>query len=166
MTVGSPSACALMALLAAGCGAVSFDLEEKIPEQVVAGNPLGALLPRGLFDVPLRIDVTQATRARGTGPASAAHLKSLSLSITAPPGQTFDFVDSIVIRISAEGLPAREVARLPGRRDAPKIDLDVERGVDILPYVEKGAVMNATASGRAPPRDTRFDGRVVVTVKI
>jgi hypothetical protein len=156
----------VLASLVAGCGLASFDVEEQIPEQVVQGSPLGALLPLSLFQVPLRIDFAQQTKARGTGPASSAHLKSIVLSITSPAGQTFEFVDTIVIKISAEGLPEREVARLPARQSTPRIDLEIVPGVDVLPYAEKGSLMTASATGRMPRQDTRFDGKVVVTVKI
>jgi len=63
-------------------------------EQTVPGSPLGALLPSsGLFSMPLQIDIEGSTKARGTGAATAAYLKSMTLTITAPSGATFAFLD-------------------------------------------------------------------------
>jgi hypothetical protein len=155
--------------LAAACGVLSFDVDQPIPEQVVQGSPLGGLagvLPPALFQVPITIDLESTTRARGTGPATAAHLKSVTLSIRTPPGQTFDFVDALTIKVSADGLPEREVARLPSRQSTRDMHLQIVPGVDILPYVKKGCTMTATATGHAPPQETHYDGKVVVTIDV
>jgi hypothetical protein len=151
--------------LAVGCGLVSFDIEERIPEQTVQGGLL-SVLPAGLFDLPLNIDIAAQTKARGTGPASSAHLSQVTLAITDPPDETFEFLDSITVTISGAGLPEVEVARLPDVPAQARISLQVLPSIDLLPYIKAGAKMKATAAGHMPRRTLRFDGKVVVTVKI
>ena len=70
---------AIVSIGSLGCGLASFDVSQNIPEQTVPGSPLGALLPASLFAIPMNIDIQSETAARGTGPASSATLKSVSL---------------------------------------------------------------------------------------
>lgn len=151
---------------AAACGLVKFDLERPIPEQRVEGSPLGGLLPLGVFEFPLNIDLQQETQAMKTGPASAAYLKVVSLKVLSPPTETFAFLDSLAITIAAEGLPEVEVAKLAPVPAQSQISLNTVGRVNLLPYLQKRSTMKATAKGRAPTQDITFDGRVVVTIEI
>jgi hypothetical protein len=153
--------------LVLGCGLINFDVEQAIPEQTVPGSPLAALLPPALFTVPLQVDLASSIKAHGTGPATAATLKSLTLTITAPPGETFSFLDSIAITIASPGMPEREIARLSPVPAEATIALAPAPNVNLLPYIESGTTtITAAAVGRAPARDIKFDGRVVITIKI
>ena len=160
----------LVALLSSGCGALAFDVESAVAEQTVAGSPLGGILPSFIpAPIPLMIDVRAETQKRGTGPATSANLKALSFSATpaAMPSGNFDFVDEIHISIAAQSLPKVEVARLaPVPKGKTTIDLEVVPGVDLLPYVNAGAQLSATATGRQPTMTFTFDGKVVVTIRI
>jgi hypothetical protein len=157
----------LIALVAlAGCGLVKFDLDQDIPAQTVQGSPLGALLPPSLFSLPLTIDVETGAKSHGSGVATSAYLKSLTFTVTNPPGDTFDFLDSVSIKISAAGLPEKEIATLSPVPKASTIQLKPTPNVDLLPYIKAGPTMTATAGGHLPPHDVTFDGKVVVTIKI
>jgi hypothetical protein len=152
-----------------GCGLVSFDISEEIPPQTVPGNPLGALLPASLFAIPLDVDIQSETAGRGTGPASAVKLKAVSLTITAPSGATFDFVDSIVIRVSSSAnpsLPEVEIGRLDPVPGTTMIVIPPTGDIDLLPYIEAGATITASASGHMPSSDTTYVGVVVLTVHV
>jgi hypothetical protein len=155
------------ALLFGGCGLVSFDVSQDIPAQTITGSPLGALLPASLFAIPMNVDLSSATASHGTGPASSVTLSSLTLTVTAPAGGTFDFVDSISIDLSASGLPDTEIAKLaPVPRGKNSISIPPTPGVDLLPYINAGATIKASASGHLPAQDTTFVGKVVVTVHV
>jgi hypothetical protein len=156
----------VMLTLTAGCGLVSFDVDQPIPEQTVPGSPLGALLPAGLFSLPLQVDLQSATKAQGTGPATAAYLKVVTLTVTDPANETFAFLDSITVSISAAGQPERQIASLSPVPKAGRIDLKPEPGVNLLPYIQSGAGISAKATGRSPARDVKFKGNVVITVKV
>lgn len=165
-TIAEMKKLALPLMLAIGCGLVSFDVEQPIPEQTVQGSPLGTLLPAGLFSFPLDIDLEASTKAQGTGPAQSAELKAISLAITAPAGETFDFLDTLTIKVSASGQPEREVARLGNVPPQANISLEVVPGVDLLPYIKAGSTLKAEASGSMPRQTVRFNGKVVVRVKV
>ena len=148
------------------CGVIGFDVEEPIPEQVVEGSPIGALLPVSLFEFPLQIDIESKTRAMDTGPAHSAQLKAITLTVLVPAGETFEFLDSLRIFVAADGLERREVAKLEEVPPSGSISLQIVPGVDLLPYVEKGATLSATATGHMPRQTIRFAGKVVVTIKV
>ena len=152
--------------LLAGCGKIAFDVEVKIPEQEVPGSPLGAVLPLDLFAIPLDIDIESQTKAQGTGPAHSASLKSFELSITAPAGETFEFLDELEISVSADGLETKTIARLKDVPAQPHISLEVVSDVDLLPYINRGATLGASATGHSPRQNVSFDGRVVITVRV
>ena len=155
------------ALSAAGCGLVSFDVSQDIPQQTVQGSPLGALLPAGLFNIPMMINIDSETQGRGTGPARSANLKSITLTVTAPDGGNFDFVDSIAISISASGQADREIARTTSVPKWQKtISIPPTPGVDLLPYIKAGANISASGSGHLPSQTTTYNGRVTVTVHV
>ena len=157
---------AALALLASGCGLIGFDVEQPIPEQRVPGSPLGGLLPVSVFAFPLNIDIQQHTKAMNTGPATAAYLKVISLKVVAPASETFGFLDSLSVVISADGLPETDVAKLSPVPKTGQISLDLVPRINLLPYLQKAATMKASASGRAPTQDVTFNGRVVVNVEI
>lgn len=163
---------ALVAVAVAGCGAISFDVSQDVPPQTVQGSPLGGLLPGFLSaPFPVTINVQQETQKRSTGPARSANLKQVEFRITpADAATTFDFVDEIHIFVEAQSgstLPKVEIANLkPVPKGQKTIDLTIVPGVDLLPYINSGAVISATATGHQPAMTTTYDGTVVVTVHI
>lgn len=154
-------------LSGAGCGLIKFDVAQDIPAQTVPGSPLGDLLPSSLFSIPLNIDLNSAVQSHGTGPAKSANLKSLTFSITMPAGGNFDFMDSITITIAADGLPDQVVAALPSvPRGAGSISIPPTPNVDLLPYIQAGARITGSGSGRLPAQDTTYVGKVIITVHV
>ncbi len=153
-------------LLIGGCGALSFDVDQDLPEQTVQGSALGGVLPSFIpTPIPLSFDLRAETAKRGTGPAQHAYLKSLVLR--AKNGANFDFLDEAHVYVSAPSLPRVEIARLaPVPRGAGTIEFAVVDGVDLLPYINAGASIDSTATGTQPKMDVTFDGTVTVTVKV
>lgn len=165
---------AITLALAAGCGAISFDVSQSVPEQTVQGSPLGGLLPSFLPQpFPVTINVQQETAKRSTGPAHSANLKQVQFQITphASPSGNFDFVDEIHIFVapsqSSSSLPMVEIAALkPVPKGQTTIDLTIVPGIDLLPYINAGATISASATGHQPTQTVTYDGSVVVTVHI
>ena len=160
---------ALLALLVSGCGIIPFDVDQDIPEQRIAGNPVGGLLPAFLSaPVPLTIDLKAETQKRDTGPAKSANLKELRFHATS--SGNFDFLTEIHIYIDSQNqasLGKKEIARLsPVPKGQTTIELQVIDGVDLLPYINAGAEISATASGQQPTMDFTYDGHVTITVHI
>lgn len=167
----------LLAIGLGGCGLIEFDLNEKVPEQRIQGSLLSGVLPSFLpSPVPLTLDVQAASKAMGTGPVTAASLKSLTFSITAtamPSGDSddFDFVRSIDVFVESRKqgsmLPRVKIADLPSHGSGDKqLSLRTYPEVNLLPYINEGCEISASASGTAPPDDVTFDGQVVVRAKL
>lgn len=161
---------ALSATCLVACGAVRFDVEQALPEQKVTGSPLGGVLPSFLPNpFTVTIDVKAETQKRGTGPATAAYLKSLSLRATpaSSPSGNFDFLDEIHIFIEASGQSKLEVATVkPVAKGLTTLTFTLVPEVNLLPFINAGATLSATATARQPTKDFTFDGDVVIDVRI
>jgi hypothetical protein len=153
----------------AGCGSISFDISQDIPATFIMGDPNSSPLV-GTSDAPLTLDIMAETSQRHTGPASSAWLKDLSFTITIPQGGTFYFAAAVTIMLKPinpnSSLPVKPIATLQPIPDTNTIHVIPIPGVDILPYSNEGATIDATAAGRLPMEDTTYVGHVVVTVDI
>ncbi|MBK7857495.1 MAG: hypothetical protein IPJ65_02495 [Archangiaceae bacterium] len=161
---------ALALLMLTACGAVKFDVDQDLAEQTVPGSVLGGVLPSFIPNpMKLNIDVKSEVAKRGTGPARAAYLTQLTLSVT-PHGSTatnFDFIDEVHLYVEALGVTKTEVAKLqPVPRSKSTLDFDIVPEVDLLPFINAGAQITAAASGAQPSKDTTFDGHVRIEVRI
>lgn len=174
---------ALASLCLSGCfflqedgSLVSFPVAYAIDEQTVEGNLLGGLLG-GLLGVPiaLEVDLEEETRARDTGPAQHVYLSELELSIT-PTAESgadsddFGFLDSIEIYVESRqpgsSLPRQRIAyRDPVPSGSRTLSMTVE-DVDLIDYVNEGALITASAGGHAPLDDVTFDGSMILIVEV
>jgi hypothetical protein len=166
--------CLSLALTTAGCGVIQFGMGYDIGEQLVEGSPTGGALG-DLGAIPIDINLTTETSARGTGPAQHIYLTSFTLSVTAtaePAGDADDlgFIDHI--EVFAEGsqanstLPRVRIAHLDQVPDGQRtISLESD-GVDLLPYLREGARLEAMASGTQPPDDVTYAGHLDFTVVV
>ena len=180
--LGGLSACTVIgslgsALTWSGCGALRFDINQPIPEQKIMGNVLagvlGAFLPTP-FSLPINLE--QETKSHGTGPAQSAGLTALSFKLTNIPNpprssDNFDFVDRIEIYVesvkSGTALTKQKVADLLSvPKGATKLNLQCYPNVDLVPYINEGARISSTASGRVPSNDITFDGLVTIEVRV
>lgn len=159
-----------MALPLGGCGLISFDVSEPVPEQTVPGSALGGLLP-GALGSPFAVNIneSQEEEAHKTGPASSADLKSITF--TATSSGNFDFVSEMHIFIApgaaGSSLPMVEIANsAPVPKGQTTLKLNVVPHVNLLPYIKAGSVISATASGTSPSSDFTYDGNVVITIHI
>ncbi len=162
--------CVLALFFFSSCGGVHFDVDQALGEQRIPGSPLGAVLP-SLLPNPFRlnVDLKAETAKRGTGPATAAFLKSLTLAATpaANPSGNFGFLEEVHVFIEAPALPKKEVALLkPVPSEATSVTFTIIDGVDLLPYVNAGASITTTATGTQPARDFTFDGKVVLDIRV
>lgn len=163
--------CVVLAL--SGCGAINFDVEQALPEQrIEGGGLLGGVLPT-LLPNPAKftIDLKAEQQKHGTGPATKLFLKQLQFRVTpaSMPSGNFDFLEEahLFAEASAAGLPKVEIATLkPVPRGVILVDFAIVPAVDLLPYVNAGAELSATATGSRPASDVTFDGLIVVDVRI
>lgn len=165
----------LITLAISGCGVTRFGTGYDIEERTVPGSVAGALLGDDEVELPLAIDVTTETTARGTGPARHIYLTSFTLSVTStsePSGDTDDlgFIDRIEVFVEStqqgSTLPRMRIASLDPAPDGQRtLSLDGD-GVDLLPYVREGSRLMASAVGSSPDDDTSYDGRVELVVVV
>lgn len=167
---------ALVGLAASGCGdsLASFTFTEDSQEVVVQGSALGQLPVDNPFGEALKLNINldQQLEAHDATGASGVFLQGLELRITdtkQPEGDTdnFDFLDSLKIYASADGMDRKLVAEIS---DVPqgkqKISLDTKDNVDLKPYVEKGMKLAAEAQGSPPDDDTSLKAVATVRVEI
>ena len=152
--------------LAAGCGIADFDLDQKVPEQVIAGSGIPAPLA-ALFPLPLNLDLTQQIKAHDTGPIDSVTLSSLSLTITAtdrPSGDTDDwsFVSHVDVFVestkSGTTLPKVKIASVDAPGAVQTMTFTVDESVNLKPYVDEGSKVDSSGSGTVPPDDVSYDG--------
>jgi hypothetical protein len=157
----------LASFLACGCGVVQFDVSQPLPEQTVQGSALGAVLPSLVANpLALTVDLKAETAKRNTGPASAVFLKGLTLSATRGSG-TFDFLEQVHVFIEGPGLSRREIATLvPVGRGLTTLIFAVAPNENLLPYINAGATLTTTVTGRQPAMDFTFDGVVVFDIRV
>jgi hypothetical protein len=157
------AACAL-----SGCGAITFDVSQDIPEQTIDGSPLAGVLP-AFLDGPQMIDLSEQVQKHDTSVASSADLEQFRFDSTS--NATFDFVDSISISIApadtTSTLPTIEIAHLnPVPKGQTTIELTPDPGVNLLPYIKIDSDITANATGTTPSQSFSFTGHIVITVHI
>ena len=157
--------------LSVGCGAIGFDVDQDLAAQTVPGSALGGILPSFLpSPFKLNIDVSAEQQKHGTGPATSAHLAELRFDAVGSPPGNFDFLDEIHVFVAPTNggsLPKQEIAKLAPVPDGKTtIELTILPGVDLLPYINAGAEISATATGTQPAHDFTFTGHVKVNIRI
>jgi hypothetical protein len=167
----------LLAVLVGGCGAIGFDIERPIEEQIQRGDPIAHTAARvvpgqsPINPLVLSIDLAGESAARGVGPIERVFLRELSFGITAtaqPPGDSdcWDFVESIEVRVEStqdgSSLPTRTIASAMRPGCVQQLVLTPAPDVNLKPYIEQGLRISATVSGIPPADDVSFDGRVVL----
>jgi hypothetical protein len=94
-------------------------------------------------------------------------LKTFTLEITSPSGESFDFLDGVTFYASA---PGQEEVRVASAESIPEgassIELDLD-DVELAPYATASSMtMRAEVQGEKPPDDTEVHAAVVFDVDI
>jgi len=156
----------LMALPASGCGIADFDIEQSVPAQTIPGSGVPAPLA-AVFPLPLSIDLDSKIKAKDTGPIDGVTLSSLTLQITSS-GSDWSFVDRVDVFIastkSGSTLPKVKIASVTSPGAVQTLKFNVERGVNLKPYIDEGSQVDSSGTGRQPTSDVWFDGKAVFTV--
>ncbi|HVR61097.1 MAG TPA: hypothetical protein VMU50_04315 [Polyangia bacterium] len=158
----------LTAAAAAGCGLISFDTTVDIGPSVVPGSPAaasGGATVMTMTDIP----IDKKNLPSNADLADSVKLSSLTLRVTAPAGATLDFLSSMTLTIfapAASGLPPRQIAIGTPDPGATEVTLKPTGDVDLLPYIQAGAVVRAVGTGRSPAADTTLAGKAVLTVSV
>lgn len=150
----------------AGCGITDFDVEQPIQPQTIQGSGIPAPLA-AVFPLPLNLDLESQIKAKDTGPIDSVTLSSLTLHITSSGGD-WSFVKSIDVSVestkSGTTLPKVKIASVSSPGAVQTLTFDVERGVNLKPYIDEGSQVDSSGSGTQPTQDVSFDGKGVFTV--
>ena len=156
----------LMVAMAAGCGITDFDVDQPVPAQTIQGSGIPAPLA-AIFPLPLNLDLESKIKAKDTGPIDSVTLSSLTLHITSSGGD-WSFVTSIEVSVESTragtALPRKKIASVSSPGAVQTLTFDIERGVNLKPYIDEGSQVNSSGSGTQPTRDVSFDGKGVFTV--
>lgn len=155
----------------AACGSDSLDfgVEEEVPLQRVEGNALGEVLG-DVLPFPVHVDLQAEIDARNVGPIDSVTLSSVALDVITDttrscPGGTWSFLDKIELFVEAPNLPQVRIAAATGPGSVKQLILrPTSPEVNLVPYLEAGATLTATGTGRAPTSDVCYDGVARFTV--
>lgn len=162
-----------LAVLCAGCGVFDFEVEREVEEFTVLGDPTRAAsgqrvevdaippqewgqdledLPAGIFMERMHIEIT-ATAADGDDTPD-----------------TFDFIDSLVFFVdptnegSALGRYPLAWVYSPGAET--RVELTINRALNLLPYIVEGFDVISELRARVPPDDVSFAGKAFLSVDL
>ena len=165
----------LAGLFGSGCQPEAFDVTLTIPEQRQPGGSgmIQTFVPTQWVIV---VSLADEAKIRGTNPPKKAFVKDFSFAITStsrPVGDvdTFDYLNtaeffleptragSQLLKLKIADIPSKEG---PAGEIYPRLISDL----DILPLLNEGARLTATATGTLPPDDVSYGGKFVVGVQV
>ena len=145
---------------------VPVDAEAKIP----AATILDQLLDPLTFGALESIDFTQELKNQGVtkSDVDSVHMQAFSLTIKAPAGQNFDFMDSVSFSVETDGQPKSLVAKMdPVPKGVTALDLTVEKGLELAPYVVAPSMrMTTSVTGKRPMQETTIGAHVVFDIDV
>jgi hypothetical protein len=135
---------------------------------VPGGGPSGTISGVGEIDLGGR----DALQSQGINPddVDAAHLRTLHVDVQS--GASLEtWLDAVVLRARAQGLPDVVVAEKHGISALPagtrSLDLDVNGGVDLKPYlIGTSPTLAIEATGKPPTEDTKLQLTATITVNV
>jgi len=137
----------------AGCGITDFDVEQPVPRQTIEGSGIPAPLA-AIFPLPLTLDLESKIKAKDTGPIDSVTLSSLTLQITSS-GADWSFVTSIEVFVestsSGTALPKVKIASVSSPGAVRTLTFNVEKSVNLKPYIDEGSQVDSNGSGTQPP---------------
>lgn len=160
-------------MLSTGCGAFDFELEEVTDEVVLKGD-LTAF--RAQTPVPSDlIAAQQFSHDLEDEPAAITVVRvSIELTDTIPGARNmaipFSFIRKLemFVRSTAPGstLPEVRIASIGVPPAGDSVDMAVDAGVDLLPYVREGFEVRPVLNGIVPAADLAFVTRVILGVDV
>jgi hypothetical protein len=142
----------------------SVDGTATVPQATIVDQLLQSLAFAGLD----QIDLTNEFQNQGVtkDEVSSVVLSKMTISVTSPQGATLDFMKSLSFSASADGEPDVEIAHVDSvPAGATKIDLDVDPGVELAPYVVAPSMtLTAHVTGSSPSQDVTLAAHVELAV--
>ncbi len=160
-------------LLLINCGGIdNVGVTATARSTVPAATPLEVALGQMGFGEFATFDLMQSQELQAKGVKRSAvdsvHLRSLTLTLTAPPsGQDLTFIDRVEFYAEAGGQPRRLIASGgPFQAGTTEVGLDVE-AVDLTPYVTAPSMSVTTdVTGRRPQYETTVQATMRLDVDV
>jgi hypothetical protein len=148
----------------------NVDVETKAKAVIPQGTLVDQLVDKLDLDAFQNIDFSSELANQGVSKSDvdSVRLTTFTLEIDAPPGQTFDFLDTIAFFASSDGLSEVRIAHLDVvPKGATKLTLESDAGVELKPYVVAPKMrIRGQVKGTRPARETTISARVVLDVDV
>ncbi|WP_394850597.1 hypothetical protein LZC95_24460 [Pendulispora brunnea] len=148
----------------------NIDVDAQGEGTIPAATPLETLLSNFDLGAFNRIDFSQSFKNQGASKddVDSVRVKSFQLSIPAPPGQTFDFLQSVAFYAESSGQPRVRIAHLDAvPRGASSLQVSIDPGVELKPYVVAPQMSITTeATGSRPQQESTVKAEVTLDVDI
>ncbi len=163
----------LLIICAAGCSDLD-NVEVKttattvIPARTLVDELLGQLAFAGFEGLSLSESREFRNQGYTKDDIDNVRVKSFTMTIAAPSGGNFDWLERIAFSASAGELPDVEIARLDPVPDGlSRLELHVAPGVELAPYATAEAMtITTSASGIRPPEETTVEATVILDIDI
>ena len=159
------------ASLLTSCDPLDFTIDQAIPEQMIQGSAVPAVLS-GVFAIPLNVNISSQIAAQATGTIHSVTIDDLELDITKtdePTGDTDDwsFITHVTVTLKSTKtgttLPAVTIGTVDGSA-SQKLIFTVDSTIDVKPYIDEGGEIDAPGSGTQPTDDVSYNGTATFTV--
>lgn len=160
------AALGLLLLHSACSGIGSFTIERQSDEKTVEGSLAGQLGNASPFANPFQfnINLERELEKRDADGAKRVALDDLVFTVT-DDSDNFDFLDTIEVFADADGLDRKRIAwKDPVPEGKKEFSFEVDDGVNLKPYVEKGMKLQSEVEGSRPPEDRSF--KAIIRLRI
>lgn len=156
-----------------GCGAFDFNMDQAIDEVIIPGagasRPVGAPLPSNI--IPPQNFTTELTDE-----PAGIFVDSMTVTITGTsragetPPDSLEFIDAMIFYAEStkpgSGLARAPIAWTEKPGEVDEVDLEVNRAVNLLPYILEGLRFSSDVAGRVPRSDVSIRGNVSLFVDV
>lgn len=95
---------------------------------------------------------------------TGAKIENLVLTVVAPSGHTFDFLENVMFYIEAPGLPKKRIAHKTVPKGVGRFRCEIDE-VELGPYVRADTMKITTSvKGRRPDEDTTVEAKLTVNI--
>jgi hypothetical protein len=162
---------ALLAALATCSGLDNFEISEKSQSMIPGKSALQTVLGNIGFGQFADLDITQNATLKNQGVTKnqidSVRMTRLVLTIKAPPGEDFTFLNTLEFFVASDGLEKKRIAHggsFPVGSSTVELEVD---DVDLKPYVVAPSMdITTEANGQPPDQDTTVEAEIVLDVDV
>ncbi len=153
-----------------GCSAlpIFFDVHSEGKTTIQKGTLLEQLSAGFGFEGFSSFDIAETQEFKNNNTqknlVKEAKVKTLTMKITGPDSQNFDFLEEISFFVEAPGQTKKRIATKAVPRGVKEFTLDLD-AVDLTPFIKADSIVITTeAKGKRPENDTTVQAILVITI--